>query len=55
MKKIKKSVNAQVEKVIPLIKDIYYGTEEDRLYRGFDSEKIIEKTNTVAESCTEVY
>ena len=43
MKKIKKSVNAQVEKVIPLIKDIYYGTEEDRPIEVLIGEKLIEK------------
>ena len=54
MKKIKKSVNAQVEKVIPLIKDIYYGTEEDRPIEVLISEKLIEKKQTLscAESCT---
>ena len=54
MKKIKKSVNAQVEKVIPLIKDIYYGTEEDRPIEVLIGEKLIEKKQTLscAESCT---
>ena len=51
---IKKAVDTQVKKVIPLIKDIYYGTEEDKPIEVLIGEKLIEKGQTLscAESCT---
>ena len=51
---IKKAVDIQVKKVIPLIKDIYYGTEEDKPIEVLIGEKLIEKGQTLscAESCT---
>ena len=51
---IKKAVDTEVKKVIPLIKDIYYGTEEDKPIEVLIGEKLIEKRQTLscAESCT---
>jgi nicotinamide-nucleotide amidase len=51
---IKKAVDIQVKKVIPLIQDIYYGTEEDKPIEVLIGEKLIEKKQTLscAESCT---
>ena len=54
MATIKKAVDIQVKKVIPLIQDIYYGTEEDKPIEVLIGEKLIEKKQTLscAESCT---
>ena len=51
---IKKAVDIQVKKVIPLIEDIYYGTDEDKPIEVLIGEKLIEKRQTLscAESCT---
>ena len=51
---IKKAVDIQVKKVIPLIRDIYFGTEEDKPIEVLIGEKLIEKGQTLscAESCT---
>ncbi|PDH43446.1 MAG: competence/damage-inducible protein A [Flavobacteriales bacterium MED-G15] len=51
---IKNAVDAQVAEVIPLIKDIYYGTEEDKPIEVLIGEKLKQKGKTLscAESCT---
>ena len=51
---IKKAVDIQVKKVIPLIRDIYFGTEEDKPIEVLIGEKLIKKGQTLscAESCT---
>ena len=54
METIKNAVDAQVAEVIPLIKDIYYGTEEDKPIEVLIGEKLKQKGKTLscAESCT---
>ncbi|MGB2312652.1 MAG: molybdopterin-binding protein, partial [Flavobacteriaceae bacterium] len=51
---LKIQVNTQIEKVIPLIQDIYFGTEEDQSIEFLIAEKLnqLEKTLSCAESCT---
>ena len=53
MATIKKAVDIQVKKVIPLIQDIYYGTEEDKPIEVLIGEKLIEKKQTL--SCAESF
>ena len=47
---IKKQVHAQIEKVIPLIEDIYFGTDEDQSIEFIIAEKLNQRklklTNT---------
>jgi len=51
---LKIQVNTQIEKVIPLIQDIYFGTEEDQSIEFLIAEKLnqLGKTLSCAESCT---
>jgi len=51
---LKITVNEQIEKVIPLIQDIYFGTEEDQSIEFLINEKLnqLGKTLSCAESCT---
>jgi nicotinamide-nucleotide amidase len=51
---LKASLNEQIEKVIPLIEDIYYGSEEDQSIESLIAHKLkkIGKTLSCAESCT---
>ena len=51
---IKKQVNVEIEKVIPLIEDIYFGTDEDQSIEFLIAEKLsrLGKTLSCAESCT---
>ncbi len=51
---LKTKVNAQIEKVIPSIKDIYFGTEEDQSIEFLIAEKLnqLGKTISCAESCS---
>lgn len=51
---IKTNVNTQIEKVIPLIEDIYFGTEEDQPIEFLIAKKLNQsgKTLSCAESCT---
>ena len=54
LENLKTEVNAQIEKVIPLIKDIYFGTEEDQSIEFLIAEKLnqLGKSLSCAESCT---
>ena len=47
-------MHAQIEKVIPLIEDIYFGTDEDQSIEFLIAEKLsrLGKTLSCAESCT---
>mgnify|MGYP001341421316 FL=1 len=51
---LKKQVDEQIEKVIPLIQDIYFGTEEDQSIEFLIADKLKQLGNTLscAESCT---
>ena len=51
---LKTAVNAQLEKVIPLIEDIYFGTEEDQSIEFQIAKRLNEmgKSLSCAESCT---
>ena len=51
---LKKQVDEQIEKVIPLIQDIYFGTEEDQSIEFLIADKLNRLGNTLscAESCT---
>ena len=51
---LKKQVDEQIEKVIPLIQDIYFGTEEDQSIEFLIADKLKRLGNTLscAESCT---
>ena len=51
---LKIQVNEQIEKVIPLIQDIYFSTEEDQSIELLIAEKLnqLGKTISCAESCT---
>ena len=51
---LKKEVNEQIDKVIPLIKDIYFGAEEDQSIESLIAQKLkqLGKTLSCAESCT---
>ena len=51
---LKASLNEQIEKVIPLIEDIYYGSEEDQSIESLIAHKLkkMGKTLSCAESCT---
>ena len=51
---LKKQVDEQIEKVIPLIQDIYFGTEEDQSIEFLIADKLNQLGNTLscAESCT---
>lgn len=51
---LKKELNTQLEKVIPLIQDIYFGAEEDEPIEILIADKLNElgKTLSCAESCT---
>ena len=46
-------VNAQIEKVLPLIKDIYYGAEEEKPIEVLIADRLIEKGMTL--SCAESF
>jgi len=52
--KLKEQVNEQIEKVIPLIEDIYFGTEEDQSIEFLIASRLkkMGKTLSCAESCT---
>jgi nicotinamide-nucleotide amidase len=54
LENLKTEVNAQIEKVIPLIDDIYFGTEEDQSIEFLIAEKLnqLGKSLSCAESCT---
>lgn len=54
LENLKTEVNAQIEKVIPLIEDIYFGTEEDQSIEFLIAEKLnqLGKSLSCAESCT---
>ena len=54
LENLKTEVNAQIEKVIPLIDDIYFGTEEDQSIEFLIAEKLnqLGKALSCAESCT---
>jgi len=54
LENLKSEVNAQIEKVIPLIKDIYFGTEDDQSIEFLIAEKLnqLGKSLSCAESCT---
>jgi nicotinamide-nucleotide amidase len=54
LENLKTEVNAQIEKVIPLIEDIYFGTEEDQSIEFLIAEKLnqLVKSLSCAESCT---
>ena len=51
---LKKQVDEQIEKVIPSIQDIYFGTEEDQSIEFLIADKLKQLGNTLscAESCT---
>ena len=51
---LKKQVDEQIEKVIPSIQDIYFGTEEDQSIEFLIADKLNQLGNTLscAESCT---
>ena len=51
---LEKEVNEQIEKVIPLIEDIYFGAEEDQSIETLIADKLkqLGKTLSCAESCT---
>lgn len=51
---IKKQVNDHIDRVIPLIQDIYYGAEEDQPIEFLIAQKLMTlgKTLSCAESCT---
>jgi nicotinamide-nucleotide amidase len=51
---LKKQINAQIKKVIPLIEDIYFGAEEDQAIEFLIAEQLnrLGKTLSCAESCT---
>ena len=51
---LKKQVDEQIEKVIPSIQDIYFGTEEDQSIEFLIADKLKRLGNTLscAESCT---
>ena len=51
---LKKQVDVQIKKVIPLIQDIYFGTEEDQSIEFLIADKLKQLGNTLscAESCT---
>lgn len=51
---LKASLNEQIEKVIPLIEDIYYGSEEGQSIESLIAHKLkkMGKTLSCAESCT---
>ena len=51
---LKKQVYEEIEKVIPLIQDIYFGTEEDQSIEFLIADKLNQsgKTLSCAESCT---
>ena len=51
---LKTQVNEEIQKVIPLIQDIYFGTEEDQSIEFLIAEKLnqLGKTLSCAESCT---
>ena len=50
---LKIQVNAQIKKVIPLIQDIYFGTEEDQSIEFLIAEKLNQLGKTL--SCAELY
>ena len=54
MDTLKKQVDEQIKKVIPLIQDIYFGTEEDQSIEFLIADKLNQLGNTLscAESCT---
>ena len=54
LENLKTEVDAQIEKVIPLIEDIYFGTEEDQSIEFLIAEKLnqLGKSLSCAESCT---
>jgi nicotinamide-nucleotide amidase len=54
LENLKTEVNTQIEKVIPLIDDIYFGTEEDQSIEFLIAEKLnqLGKSLSCAESCT---
>lgn len=54
LENLKTEVNAQIEKVIPLIDDIYFGTEEDQSIEFLIAKKLnqLGKSLSCAESCT---
>jgi nicotinamide-nucleotide amidase len=54
LESLKKQINAQIEKVVPLIEDIYFGAEEDQAIEFLIAKQLnrLGKTLSCAESCT---